>query len=95
MARATDEEIHDFCSVNADWQFIGNQLVRETAAQSFLVGIDWVNQVAHIAEGLDHHPDIDIRWCTVRFMLTTHSEGGVTHRDFELAEHIDRALAAK
>ncbi|MFM1917569.1 MAG: hypothetical protein RJB01_1084 [Actinomycetota bacterium] len=95
MAHLTDEEIHDYCSVNTDWQFTGKQLVREATAESFLAGIGWVNQVAQIAETLDHHPDIDIRWRTVRFMLATHSEGGVTERDLELAEHINRVLAAK
>lgn len=91
----SEEEIESYCLVHPEWQFIDNQLVREGTAESFLTGIDWVNQVAQIAEDLDHHPDIDIRWRTVRFMLSTHSEGGVTQRDFELAERINEVVAAK
>lgn len=95
MARMSDEEIESYCSVHPEWQFIDNQLVREATADSFLAGIDWVTQVARIAEDLDHHPDIDIRWRTVRFMLSTHSKGGVTQLDFELADRINEVVAAK
>lgn len=95
MSRMSDAAVEDFCSENSHWLYIGKHLVREATAESFLAAIAWVSQVAQVAEDLDHHPDIDIRWRTVRCMLTTHSEGGVTHRDFELAEHIDRVLAAK
>jgi 4a-hydroxytetrahydrobiopterin dehydratase len=52
-------------------------------------GIRLVVDVARIAEELDHHPDIDVRWTTVRFRLTTHSAGGVTDNDFALAGRID------
>ena len=46
-----------------------------------------------MAEELDHHPDIDIRWRTLTFRLSTHSAGGVTHRDVELARRIDDIVA--
>jgi 4a-hydroxytetrahydrobiopterin dehydratase len=49
--------------------------------------------VAEHAERVDHHPDIDIRWCTVTFALVTHSEGGITDRDVQLAQEIDGILA--
>ncbi len=48
--------------------------------------------MALAAEDLDHHPDIDIRWTSITFSLSTHAAGGVTERDFKLAERID-ALA--
>lgn len=56
---------------------------------SFPDAIDVVRQVAAIAEELDHHPDIDIRWRTLTFRCVTHSVGGVTRRDIELARRID------
>jgi 4a-hydroxytetrahydrobiopterin dehydratase len=49
--------------------------------------------VAEIAEARNHHPDIDIRWRTVTFRCSTHSKGGITDLDIELAEEIDRVLA--
>jgi 4a-hydroxytetrahydrobiopterin dehydratase len=45
--------------------------------------------VAEHAEFVDHHPDIDIRWRTVTFVLVTHSEGGITDRDVQMAREID------
>lgn len=58
-------------------------------APDFLTGIRIVEDVAQLAESMNHHPDIDIRWRTVKFMLSTHSEGGVTTKDIELAHSID------
>ena len=61
-------------------------------APDFLAGIALVDAVAQAAEAAGHHPDIDIRWRDVLFVLSTHSEGGVTSKDLELAAEID-ALA--
>jgi 4a-hydroxytetrahydrobiopterin dehydratase len=73
----------------ADWSFEDDSLVRSVEAPSFPAGIDLVDAVAVVAEELNHHPDIDIRWTTVTFRLSTHSEGGVTYNDVQLAERID------
>jgi 4a-hydroxytetrahydrobiopterin dehydratase len=51
-----------------------------------------VNRIAREAEALDHHPDIDIRWRTVRLALSTHSAGGLTTVDFQLAKKLDQLL---
>jgi 4a-hydroxytetrahydrobiopterin dehydratase len=51
-----------------------------------------VRRVAEFAEQKDHHPDIDIRWRTVTFALVTHSAGGITEKDVEMAGEIDRIL---
>jgi 4a-hydroxytetrahydrobiopterin dehydratase len=75
------------------WTREGVEIRRAVTASSFLAGIDLVNMVAHAAEEADHHPDIDIRWRTVTFALSTHSEGGLTVLDFQLAAKID-VLAA-
>jgi 4a-hydroxytetrahydrobiopterin dehydratase len=68
-------------------------LRRTYQAQTFLEGIRLVDGVAEVAEEMDHHPDIDVRWRSVTFGLVTHSEGGVTQLDIELAHRID-ALAS-
>ncbi len=59
--------------------------------EKFLDGIEFVRRVAEIAERHNHHPDIDIRWTKVTLRLSTHSEGGVTSKDLELARAIDEA----
>jgi 4a-hydroxytetrahydrobiopterin dehydratase len=64
-------------------------LRRTVAAPDFMTGIRIVDDVAVVAEALDHHPDVDIRWRNVTFSLSTHSQGGVTDRDVELARRID------
>ena len=67
---------------------------RICAAPDFPTGIALVSAVAVIAEELDHHPDIDIRWRSVTFFLVTHDAGGVTALDLELAGRIDAVASA-
>jgi len=74
------------------WRRDGGSIVRTVEAPSFLEGIELVRSVARAAEAADHHPDIDIRWRTVTFTLSTHSEGGLTAKDFALAAEIDDAV---
>ncbi len=71
------------------WRGDGSRLQRSVEAPDFLTGIRIVGDVAQVAESMDHHPDIDIRWRTVTFTLSTHSVGGVTAKDIELAHSID------
>jgi 4a-hydroxytetrahydrobiopterin dehydratase len=72
------------------WTQEGDTIRRSVEAPSFLDGIRLVQQVAEVAEDLDHHPDIDIRWRTITFALSTHSAGGLTSKDLRLAADIDR-----
>jgi 4a-hydroxytetrahydrobiopterin dehydratase len=88
---ATQSEIESFLDLNANWSSYESELTSQFTAPSFLAAIDLVNAVAVIAEELDHHPDIDIRWNKVSFALSTHSAGGITSLDFELATAIDVA----
>jgi 4a-hydroxytetrahydrobiopterin dehydratase len=71
------------------WSGDTSGLRRTYQAQTFLEGIRLVDGVAEVAEEMDHHPDIDIRWRSITFGLVTHSEGGVTQLDVELAHRID------
>ena len=75
------------------WSRHGDELRREVKAPSFPEGIAVVDEVARAAEDADHHPDIDIRWRTLTFALSTHSAGGLTGKDFDLAAVIDRIAA--
>jgi 4a-hydroxytetrahydrobiopterin dehydratase len=60
--------------------------------KAFADGIRFVDRVAAAADAVDHHPDIDIRYTTVVMALSTHSAGGLTTKDFQLAEAIDRLV---
>ena len=75
------------------WSGDTSGIERSIEAPSFLAGISLVDAVAEAAETADHHPDIDIRWRTVTFRLSTHSAGGVTTKDLDLAKQIN-ALAS-
>jgi 4a-hydroxytetrahydrobiopterin dehydratase len=93
MALLPREEIDQALSGDLSaWQIAGDEgtsITREVEASSFLSGIALVQQVAEAAEAMNHHPDIDIRYTTLRFTLSTHSEGGLTANDLELAGRID------
>ena len=65
---------------------------RTVELRSFPDAIAVVDRVAVEAEELDHHPDIDIRWRTLTFRCVTHSVGGTTRRDVELARRIDEIV---
>ncbi|MEV7024718.1 4a-hydroxytetrahydrobiopterin dehydratase [Kitasatospora sp. NPDC093558] len=77
------------------WSREGDAIVRTADAPDFPAAIRVVDAVAGQAEAMDHHPDIDIRWRTLRFVLSTHSAGGLTSLDFTLAARIDEALRAE
>jgi len=75
------------------WAADGEAISRTYQAPDFLTGVQMVVEVASAAEHMNHHPDIDIRWRTVHFRLSTHSAGGVTQLDIELAHLIDSIAA--
>jgi 4a-hydroxytetrahydrobiopterin dehydratase len=68
-------------------------IARTVTFASFPTAITAVDRVAVVAEALDHHPDMDIRWRSVTFRCATHSAGGVTAQDLELADRIDQVVA--
>jgi 4a-hydroxytetrahydrobiopterin dehydratase len=73
-----------------EWDVTKNKAIERTFEfDDFTQAMDFVNNVAEIAEEEDHHPDIDLRYNKVRLVLSTHSEGGLTDMDFDVAERID------
>jgi len=71
------------------WQRQGDLITRTYEFADFLVAMKFVNAVASLAEQAQHHPDMDIRWNKVTLALTTHDAGGLTRRDFGLAQECD------
>ena len=90
----SDEEVGKALGRLQDWRRDEGALVREVELASFPQAIQVVNRVAEIAENDNHHPDIDIRWRTLTFRCSTHSEGGITALDVSLAEEIDGVIDA-
>jgi 4a-hydroxytetrahydrobiopterin dehydratase len=90
----SDEEVGKALGRLRDWRLDDRALVREVELESFSQAIQVVNRVAEIAENDNHHPDIDIRWRTLTFRCSTHSEGGITALDTSLAEEIDGVVTA-
>ena len=76
------------------WRCFDRALRARFQAPSFAAAVELVDAAAADAERADHHPDIDIRWRTVRMELTTHAAGGVTRRDLESAASISVRAAA-
>ncbi|MBO0679560.1 4a-hydroxytetrahydrobiopterin dehydratase [Mycolicibacterium sp. S2-37] len=89
MAVLTDEQVDAALPDLDGWERADGALRRSVDFPAFLDGIDAVRRVAEQAERRDHHPDIDIRWRTVTFSLVTHSEGGITEKDLQMARDID------
>ena len=73
------------------WKVVDNELVRSIKSDTFLDGIRLVATVAQLAESMQHHPDIDIRYTTITFRVSSHEAGGITDDDLILARHIDTA----
>jgi len=90
----SDEEVGKALGRLTEWRREEGALVREVELESFPQAIQVVNRVAEIAENDNHHPDIDIRWRTLTFRCSTHSEGGITASDTSLAEEINGVLEA-
>jgi 4a-hydroxytetrahydrobiopterin dehydratase len=89
MAVLSDDQIAAALPDLNGWEHEDGALRRSIKFPAFLDGIDAVRRVAERAEQKDHHPDIDIRWRTVTFVLVTHSEGGITDKDVGMAREID------
>ncbi|MFB9365725.1 4a-hydroxytetrahydrobiopterin dehydratase [Kitasatospora sp. NPDC001664] len=90
----TEAQITEGLAALPEWTREGGSIVRTAETASFPTAIAVVDTVALAAEQLDHHPDIDIRWRTLRFVLSTHSAGGLTALDLTMAARIDQALRA-
>ena len=87
-----DNELSSALKKLPDWEQEGDAITRTVEFESFTEAVDFVNDLAEIAEEAQHHPDIDIRYSKVTLSLTTHDVGGLTDADVELAQRIDRLV---
>ena len=94
--KLSDLEIRRALGDLPGWSRKGDALSKTYSFARFADGIRFVQQIADVADGMDHHPDIDIRYTKVTFSLSTHDAGGITQLDLDLAKKIEEiAFASK
>jgi len=92
VALLSDTEIEQELADLPGWERKGGAIEKSFKRGDFVDSVRFVDGVVEPAEGMNHHPDLAISWDTVTVTISTHSEGGLTAADFELAGKID-ALA--
>jgi 4a-hydroxytetrahydrobiopterin dehydratase len=93
MAKLSADEIAERLKSLPGWEPADGAIRKLYRFKEFMDGIEFVNRVAEMAEAVDHHPDIAINYTRVTFSCSTHSEGGVTDKDLNLATNIETAFA--
>ena len=89
MEKLSPKEINTALAASNGWLLQGGEIVRSFRFADFVEAMKFVNKVAEIAEAAQHHPDIHINWNQVTLNLSTHDAGGITQKDFDLAEQIN------
>lgn len=89
MPVLSDEEVEARLERMEGWERRGDAIRREFKLKDFVGSVDFVNRVVPVAEEMNHHPDVSIAWNAVTLSLSTHSKGGITESDFDLARRID------
>ena len=89
--KLSDLEIRRAMSALPGWARKGDVLTKTYSFARFSDGIRFVDQVAEVADKMDHHPDIDVRYTKITFSLSTHDVGGITQNDIDLAAAIEKA----
>jgi 4a-hydroxytetrahydrobiopterin dehydratase len=90
MSVLSDEDVQaKLGELDDDWEKYGNSLRREFTFDDFSGSVDFVNRLTPVANEMNHHPDLFISWNLVRVSLISHSEHGITEKDFELAKKLD------
>jgi len=89
MALLSDTEIEEKLAGLDGWERTGEAIRKEFECGDFVGSVRFVESLVEPAEAMGHHPDLTISWATVEVTISTHSEGGLTAADFELAERVD------
>ena len=89
MQKLDDSEIESRLGELEGWERAGDALCKEFRQDDFVGSVDFTKAIVGPAEEMGHHPDLAISWDTVKVTITTHSEGGITAADFDLAREID------
>src|ERR1700712_5400308 len=88
-SRLSPDDVAAGLSALPQWSGDGDGLHRSVELPSFRDAVDAIVRIADVAEEMDHHPDVDLRWRTLHLTLVNHSAGGVSDLDLQLARRID------
>ena len=91
--KLSDLEIQRALGGLPGWSRRGDTLTKTFAFERFTDGISFINRVAKVADEMNHHPDIDVRYTKITIVLSTHDAGGITQSDLELAERIEKVIS--
>lgn len=94
MPKLSEADIQSELGKLPDWAEVGGQIQRTFEFADFPAAVAFVNRIAEVAEERQHHPDIMIRYNKVTLALTTHDSGGITEKDFAMAESADTVATA-
>ena len=89
VERLDDDQISSRLGELDGWERDGDAIAKTFKRDDFVGSVKFVDEIVQPAEDMGHHPDVSISWNEVRVSITTHSEGGLTANDFELAKRID------
>jgi 4a-hydroxytetrahydrobiopterin dehydratase len=89
VALLSDSEVRERLAGLQGWELSGKAIEKSFGRGDFVGAVEFVDALVEPAEAMNHHPDLAISWDTVKVTVSTHSEGGLTAADFELAEKID------
>ena len=89
VTKLLESQVQESLKALSGWELRDGSITRLYKFGDFKQAMTFVNRVADLAEGADHHPDIDIRYNKVTLTLVTHSASGLTEKDFHLAQQID------
>lgn len=92
MEHLSINEIYKRLEELKGWELTGSEIAKEFHFISFREAMEFVQKIGEESEREHHHPDISIRYNKVTVTLTTHSAGGLTHKDFKLAEVIEQLV---
>ena len=95
MATLSDDEIRAGLAELPGWELADGAITKEYGLDGFPSAVAFVVRLSYAAEAADHHPDVDIRYSKVRVALSTHSEGGITAKDLQLARAIEELAPAR
>ena len=87
-----ESQVQDGLAALSGWELRDGRLRKQYQFRTFLRAIAFVNSVAYLAESAGHHPDITINYNRVTLSLSTHDAGGITEKDFDLAQRAEAIL---
>jgi|TARA_B110000263_G_C15149258_1_gene437046 4a-hydroxytetrahydrobiopterin dehydratase len=93
MALLTDSEIQSNLDLMEGWSFVNSSISKEFLFDSYMDGIEFVNELAKVSEKNNHHPDLIVGWCKVNVTFTSHELGGVSSECINMAKALETLLS--